>query len=158
MNELQIECFLSVARHLSFSEAAKERYITQPSISKQIKKLEEDIGVPLFERTGRRPELTPWGERFYDLFADFEKRFKELQTCALDSLSYRDRKIKIAFLQASNFFEDLSPVFNQIINSYHRFQIEVFFFSFGEITQALLAGKVDILFCLNPPISRLSTF
>ena len=47
MNTLQIECFLSVARNHSFSGAARERYISPPTISRHIHNLEEELGVCL---------------------------------------------------------------------------------------------------------------
>lgn len=58
---LQIEYFFAVARHLSFTEAAKGLYISQPSLSKQIAILESEIGVKLFFRTKRDVRLTPAG-------------------------------------------------------------------------------------------------
>lgn len=58
---LQIEYFIEVANHLNFTEAAKNLYISQPSLSKQIAMLEQEIGVQLFIRTKRDVYLTPAG-------------------------------------------------------------------------------------------------
>ena len=44
MNDLQIEYFLSVAKHLSFTKAARELFVSQPAISRQILAMEEDLG------------------------------------------------------------------------------------------------------------------
>ena len=54
--------FRSVARHLNFSRAAEELRLTQPAVTQQIKALEEELGVPLFERGGGRIALTPGGK------------------------------------------------------------------------------------------------
>ena len=62
MNTLQIECFLSVARNHSFSGAARERYISQPTISKHIRNLEEELGIALFRRDYMCANLTQAGE------------------------------------------------------------------------------------------------
>ncbi|WP_348263807.1 LysR substrate-binding domain-containing protein [Telmatobacter sp. DSM 110680] len=51
----------AVARQLSFRKAAEELYLTQPAVSLQIKALEEDLGVQLFDRTGSRVALTAAG-------------------------------------------------------------------------------------------------
>ncbi|MCS5693742.1 LysR substrate-binding domain-containing protein [Cyanobium sp. FGCU-6] len=61
MNLDQLRVFLSVARHLHFSRAADELYITQPAVSASVAKLESQYGVKLFHRIGRRVELTDAG-------------------------------------------------------------------------------------------------
>lgn len=58
----QLECFCAVARTGSFTKAADELGIAQPSLSEQIAKLEHSLGAALFERLTRRIELTPLGE------------------------------------------------------------------------------------------------
>ncbi|MBY0506384.1 MAG: LysR family transcriptional regulator [Bryobacteraceae bacterium] len=57
-----LEYFCAVARTRSFTRAAEELGVAQPSLSEQIKKLEGSLGAPLFERLSRRIELTPVGE------------------------------------------------------------------------------------------------
>lgn len=57
----QLTVFLTVSRHLHFSRAAEELYITQPAVSASIAKLEAEFGVKLFHRIGRRVELTDAG-------------------------------------------------------------------------------------------------
>ena len=54
----QLKYFVSVANHLSFSRAAEENYVSQTAISQQIKLLEEDLGISLFDRTHRWVRLT----------------------------------------------------------------------------------------------------
>ena len=61
MNFDQLRVFLSVARHLHFSRAAEELYISQPAVSASVAKLEAHYGVRLFHRIGRRVELTDAG-------------------------------------------------------------------------------------------------
>jgi LysR family transcriptional regulator, transcription activator of glutamate synthase operon len=53
--------FVTVAKHLNFSRAAEELHIAQPAISQQIHSLEKELGAPLFERIGRRVQLTDAG-------------------------------------------------------------------------------------------------
>jgi DNA-binding transcriptional LysR family regulator len=61
MNLDQLRVFLAVARHLHFSRAADELYITQPAVSAAVAKLENQYGVRLFHRIGRRVEITDVG-------------------------------------------------------------------------------------------------
>src|SRR5512139_959125 len=60
----QLRIFATVARHLSFARAAEELHLTPPAVSMQIRDLEEALGVPLFDRSGRRVALTTGGEYF----------------------------------------------------------------------------------------------
>src|SRR5882672_9305311 len=60
----QLETFLEVARHTSFSRAAERRFRTQPAISSQIRALEEEIGARLFDRSGGKVALTGAGKLF----------------------------------------------------------------------------------------------
>jgi len=60
----QLQVFVCAARHLSFARAAEELHLTQPAISMQVKELESVVGLPLFDRGGRRIGLTTPGEYF----------------------------------------------------------------------------------------------
>jgi len=57
----QLQIFLAVAQHMHFTRASEALYITQPSVSAAIQSLEEQYGVKLFHRIGRRIELTEAG-------------------------------------------------------------------------------------------------
>lgn len=57
----QMKVFTAVARLLSFTRAARELHLTQPAVSQQIKLLEEEVGMPLFEKIGRQVQLAPAG-------------------------------------------------------------------------------------------------
>jgi DNA-binding transcriptional LysR family regulator len=90
----QLRVFASVARHLSFVRAAEELKITAPAVSMQIKELEIEFGLPLFDRTSRQVSLTTVGEymvehtrRVLSAMRDAEDlvaRFRGLQTGPLD--------------------------------------------------------------------------
>ena len=57
--------FESAARHLSFTKAGEELFLTQSAVSRQIKELEDQLGVPLFQRRHRALALTEAGQQFY---------------------------------------------------------------------------------------------
>ena len=61
----QLEYFCALARTGSFTKAAEDLGIAQPSLSEQIARLEQGLGAPLFERLSRRIELTPLAKRFW---------------------------------------------------------------------------------------------
>ena len=56
----QMRVFAAVARNLSFTRAARELHLTQPAVSQQVKLLEEEVGMPLFEQIGRLKVELDW--------------------------------------------------------------------------------------------------
>ena len=58
----QLRVFNEVAKHLSFVRAAESLHLTPPAVTMQIKELEGHVGMPLFERQGRKVSLTTAGE------------------------------------------------------------------------------------------------
>ncbi len=58
----QLQIFVVAARHLSYARAAEELHLTPPAVSMQLKQLEDNVGLPLFERMGRGVALTDAGE------------------------------------------------------------------------------------------------
>jgi LysR family transcriptional regulator, low CO2-responsive transcriptional regulator len=90
----QLRVFSAVARHLSFARAADELGLTAPAVSMQIKELEIEVGLPLFDRSSRKVSLTMVGEyvlaytqRVLAAMRDAEDmvaRFRGLKTGVLD--------------------------------------------------------------------------
>ena len=64
MNTFQLECFLAVANTLSFARAAEELNVSQPTVTHQIKSLEDELNAKLFIRSTRMVEITPEGQSF----------------------------------------------------------------------------------------------
>ncbi len=62
----QLTIFRTVARHLSYTRAAEELYLSQPAVSQQIRTLEQTLGVRLFERRGRGIVLTIAGKKLLE--------------------------------------------------------------------------------------------
>jgi DNA-binding transcriptional LysR family regulator len=81
----QLRVFQAVAEHRSFTKAAEEIHLTQPGVSIQVKRLEEILNVPLFEKMGNQIYLTAEGKELlttcndlFDRLAAFEEKLKEL--------------------------------------------------------------------------------
>ncbi|HAS43111.1 MAG TPA: transcriptional regulator [Microscillaceae bacterium] len=75
--------FMTVAEELHFRKAAERLYISQPGLSRQIRQMEEDLGVQLFERNNRKVQLTPAGQYLKKevsvLLKNLEKAFEHTQ-------------------------------------------------------------------------------
>ncbi len=61
-----IQSFIEVANHQSFTKAAEHSYLSQPSLSKAVKKLEEEFHMELLERSTRHIQLTDAGKVVYE--------------------------------------------------------------------------------------------
>ena len=65
MNTRELKCFLRVAERMNFTRAAEELYLTPPTVTHHIQKLESELGVQLFQRDSKSVQLTLEGEVFY---------------------------------------------------------------------------------------------
>ncbi|NER51266.1 MAG: LysR family transcriptional regulator [Symploca sp. SIO1A3] len=83
MDLYQIRYFLTIAEFGSFTKAAEQLYVSQPSLSAGIKKLEQELDVMLFERGGRRILLTPAGRLFQEkakaILAEYQSIRQDLE-------------------------------------------------------------------------------
>lgn len=83
MLNFRLKVFRAVAKHLSFRKAAEELYLSQPAVSLQIKTLEEEVGLQLFDRSGSHISLTAAG----DTLLRYANRLDALATEAEGALS-----------------------------------------------------------------------
>ncbi len=77
MNDRSLSCFAAAARCGSFSQAAWDLFVTQQSISYTIRRLEEELGYPLFIRLAQRVELTGAGEAFLRWYERFDRALSQ---------------------------------------------------------------------------------
>ena len=66
MLDKKVYYFITVVEEKSFSKAAQKMYLSQPNLSRQVKLLEEELGVKLLNRDGYRPVLTSAGEYYFN--------------------------------------------------------------------------------------------
>src|SRR5258708_3408881 len=89
MENFRLKVFRAVAHHLNFSRAAEELLLTQPAVTQQIKALEEECGVPLFDRSGGHITLTAGGQALLP-YAEKLKIISEEAFAAVASASGRN--------------------------------------------------------------------
>lgn len=75
----QLKLFEAVSRRNSYTRAAEELFLTQPAVSIQIKRLEEQVGLPLFENVGKKIFLTAAGKAMYAASVDILNRVETLK-------------------------------------------------------------------------------
>ena len=75
----QLQIFAAVARHESFTRAAEELFLTQSSVSTQIKQLKDLVGHPLIEQIGKKITITPVGQRTLELYNRLDEHWREYE-------------------------------------------------------------------------------
>jgi DNA-binding transcriptional LysR family regulator len=100
----QLQVFNAVARHLSYTRAAEEMHLSQPTVSMQIKKLESDIGLPLTEQIGKKISLTEAGAELYQASHDILGTLERLEMQIDDQKGLRTGHLRVAVVTTANYF------------------------------------------------------
>ncbi len=143
MELLQLQYFLEVARLEHVTEAARSLHVTQSSLSKTIQRLEEDLGVPLFDRTGRKLRLNEFGNKF---IRRAERALFELEQGKqeISDLSRAESgTLKLAVTTAST----LPQIMREFRKKRPNIQFHVQMLTTLEMVTLLHRGEVD--FCLS---------
>ncbi len=90
-----LEYLLATARHLHFGKAAQECNVSQPALSTQIKKIESQLGVNIFERTNRKVFVTEMGRKIIDQTRKIMDQIKLLDQLAKDTSKLLESTLKL---------------------------------------------------------------
>lgn len=100
----QLEVFEAIARLGSFTRAAEELHLTQPTISMQIKKLTGAVGLPLFEQLGKRIYLTEAGREVYHYSRAISQQIEEMTHVLANLKGLTAGKLRISVASTANYF------------------------------------------------------
>jgi len=100
----QLDTFLEVARQLSISQAAEKLHVTQPAISMQMRQLEEAVGMPLYEQSGRKIRLTDAGQDFLQYVVDAVAQLKQMEDAMAERRGLRRGRVELAFVSTAKYF------------------------------------------------------
>lgn len=100
----QLRTFEAVARLRSFSRAAEELHVTQPTVSKQIRLLHEEVGLPLLEQLGKKVFLTEAGEHLYATCADWLETWGRFEQTVADLKGIKQGRLRIAAVTTTKYF------------------------------------------------------
>jgi LysR family transcriptional regulator, low CO2-responsive transcriptional regulator len=100
----QLRVFATAARHMNFSRAAEELHLSQPAVSTQIKELAADVGLPLFERIGRRTYLTPAGSEMLSCANAITERLREAESALAQLKGVKGGRLNVAVISAGDYF------------------------------------------------------
>jgi len=100
----QLRLFEAVSRRRSFTRAAEELHLTQPAVSIQVKRLEEQVGLPLFEQVGKRLYPTVAGEAMYAASVDVLSRISELKDAVSDLQGTVGGPLRLSVVTTTKYF------------------------------------------------------
>jgi len=100
----QLEVFEAIARLGSFTRAAEELFLTQPTISMQAKKLAETVGLPLFEQIGKKVFLTDAGRELHTTCREIFKHLSHFEMTAADLKGLKQGTLRLAVVTTAKYF------------------------------------------------------
>lgn len=124
INLQSIQYFLKVAETLNFTVAAKELYLSQPALSKQIRQLEETVGVQLLKRDTKRVELTEGGKIMVQTWSSITRETEEAIQRASLANSMHKKKLKIGILEFDGVINMLIPLLIQFEEQQEEVELE----------------------------------
>lgn len=149
MDIRHLHYFLQVAHHKSFTKAAQSLYITQPTISKMIKSIEEELGVVLFNRSGKQVELTDAGQVIFAQAQDIVHSFQHLSVEPDDLIHLKKGRITIGLppMIGSSFFPRVLGKFRE---QYPDIVIQLVEDGAKKVEEHVEKGLLDIGVVLSP--------
>lgn len=139
-----LEYFLSVVRHLNFTKAANECYISQAAISQQINKLERELGFRLFRRSNHSVELTPAGQAFAESGRELLSHYQLAVSNARKLAEGKTGKVNVGVLSQYGYgvFSEVLPAYRE---AYPDVQVDFSYVDSQEVERLLNSGAIDLV-------------
>ncbi|GAB1537946.1 LysR family transcriptional regulator [Scytonema sp. NUACC21] len=100
----QLKVFEAAARHGSFTRAAEELFLTQPTVSMQIKQLTKSVGLPLFEQVGKRLYLTEAGRQLFATCRQIFETISQFEMTVADLKGLKQGQLRLAVITTAKYF------------------------------------------------------
>jgi len=128
----------------SFSRAARKLFISQPALSAAVKKVEKELGLPLFDRSTSPIQLTPAGKAYIEAVGQILTIQKNLQNYCNDLASLTSGSLSLG---GTNFFSSciLPPIIKSFANTYPNINLIITESSSTELYTKLLTEEIDLI-------------
>lgn len=144
----QLKYFIKTAQTLNFSEAARSLYITQSTLSQQIKALEDELGCPLFERNSHNVSLTESGEIMVPLVKQI---LHDAEVCKSQIMDLQELITGSLNIGATFSFSPLvKETIKDFISRYPGVRLNVINRSMEELMEMLRRREVDFVLAFKP--------
>lgn len=149
MTIFQIQCFLSVAETLNFTEAANRLFIAQSSLSRNISHLEAELGMTLFTRTKKYVRLTPGGTVLYSEFSKLLMMGEHALEKARNAELGETGSLRLGVLETQRSENFLPDKLGQLRQKHPNVQIDIISGTFRELRDAVMNDTIDIALTLG---------
>jgi DNA-binding transcriptional LysR family regulator len=153
LENFRLKVFRTVAEHLNFRKAAEHLFLTQPAITLQVRALEDDLGVRLFDRAGSRVSLTPQGS----ILLAYANKIAALVLQAERGLGSEDGKVsgELTLGVSTTIAQYVLPrLLGAFLQEHPRVQFSLHSGNTSEIVHLLLANKLSIGLIEGPARDR----
>ncbi len=148
----QLQAFEAVAQLKSFSRAAEEIHVTQPAVSKQIRLLTEEVGLPLLEQIGKKVFLTEAGQRLHATCADWLDTWGRFEQGIADLKGLKQGRLRIATVTTAKYF--LPRVLGPFYAEYPGIDIAMEVVNRDRLLERLSRNEDDLYVMGVPPEGR----
>lgn len=145
----QLEVFEVVARLLSYTKAAKELHLSQPAVSMQIKQLEDNTGLPLFEKLGRKIYLTEAGREMYHYCKTIAQQLDEAEEVLEQLKGLKLGRLKISVATTANAF--VTHMLSKFNKRYEGVTVSLDVTNREQLLSQLADNDKDIVIMGRPP-------
>lgn len=147
----QLQVFEAVARLLSYTRAAEELFLSQPTISMQIKKLESDIGLPLTEQIGKKISLTETGHALYQASREILDTLGRFEMQVNDQKGLRTGELRLAVVTTANYFAP--RLLGKFYQAYPDINVSLEVTNREHILERMVQNMDDLYLIGKPPTS-----
>ncbi len=145
----QLQVFESVARHLSYTRAAEELYLSQPAVSMQINQLETNLGLPLFEQLGKKIYLTEAGKELYRYSRNIARQLDEIEDVFSELKGLGQGNLILSVVSTANYFTPgLLAIF---CKRYQNLQLSLKVANRATVLEHLSQNSTDLAIMGKPP-------
>ncbi|AHF00850.1 LysR family transcriptional regulator [Thiomicrospira aerophila AL3] len=145
----QLQTFETLARRQSFSLTAQEMHVSQPTVSKQIKALQEEIGLPLLEQFGKKIFLTEAGETLYQTCNQWLKSWDQFEQTIANMKGMTAGRLRIATVTTTKYF--LPKLIGQFCQHYPGVDIRLEILNRERVMERLERNEDDVYIMGVPP-------
>jgi DNA-binding transcriptional LysR family regulator len=145
----QLQAFESVARLRSFSRAAEEMHVTQPTVSKQIRLLHEQVGLPLMEQLGKKVFLTEAGQKLQATCADWLETWGRFEQTIADLKGLKQGRLRIAVVTTTKYF--MPRILGPFCSQYPGIDISLEVINRDRLLERLVRNQDDLYVMGVPP-------
>ncbi|MEG3438114.1 LysR family transcriptional regulator [Pannus brasiliensis CCIBt3594] len=145
----QLVVFEATARHGSFTHAAAELDITQPTVSTQIKQLTKAVGLPLFEQIGKRIYLTEAGRELLTVCQQVFERLDVFEMAVAELQGMKRGKLRLATVTTAQYF--IPKILGRFCESYPDVEIALEITNHQEIEERMLDNEDDLYILSDVP-------